>query len=415
MEQATQAAAPTAAAQVRGRQVLPTIMANRLLSDSANQMFNPFLAVFAAGIGVPLQQLGVLLSLRSLAGLAGPAFGALADRHGPLPVARLGLTLLAAGLVVLAASSSWLAALLAFLPMGVALGFINPVLQAYLGRVIPERRRARALSIAEYSWALAGVFGLLALGWLITLIGWRAAVLVLAAALVVGQFGLRYLPDAGLEPATRAGRSGRLPPLAWLGSAVVALLFFTMLNAMVVHGVWLTDAFALNPQGLGTVALVLGLADLTGAVLVSVLGGRLNVARLALVTSVLCAAGYAWLALAAPATLPAAVALLVAVRAGMQASFVGMVTLLGETAPQARGLVMATMAAFGQVGMALAALVGPAVYAGPGFGSVALVSSVGMGLAVVLLVMFERSFRRSALPVDARAPHSASAERERHT
>lgn len=397
---------------VRSRQVLPAIMTTRLLSDTANQMFNPFLAIFAAGIGVSLQQLGVLLSIRSLAGLTGPVFGAMADRYGALPVARFGLMLLAAGLVLLGASTSWLTALLAVLPMGVALGIINPALQAYLGSVIRFERRARALSVAEYSWALAGIVGLLAFGWLISFVGWRGAVFVLAGALVLGQFGLRLLPAQPTAHAVGNGRSVRLPALAWLGSAVVALLFFTMFSAMVVHGAWLTDVFATDARSLGVVALVLGVADLVGAALVSVLGSRVNVAGLASVTSVLCAAAYLWLALTAPVTLAASVALLAVVRFTMQSAFVSVLTLLSEVAPYARGLVMATAAALGQVGMALAALVGPSAYASFGFGSVALISSVGMGVAGLLLVLFRQGFQPRLL-ASAQAQTGAVDDSER--
>lgn len=385
---------------VRGRQVLPAIMTTRLLSDTANQMFNPFLAVFAVGIGVSIQQLGVLLSIRSLSGLVGPLFGVLADRYGSLSVARAGLLLLAASLVGFSFSNSWLTALAAMVPMGVALGFIGPVLQAYVGGTIRFERRARTLSVAEYSWALAGIIGLSAMGWIISLVGWRGALLALATALVAAQFGLKFLPKPALVQAPPKGMGGRLPVLAWLGSSVVALLFFTMFNAMVVHGVWLTNAFGVDTRGLGMVSLVLGFADLAGAALVSVLGNRMNVIWLAVAASALCVAGYVWLAVSAPAGLVPVVVLLVIVRAGMQAAFVSMVTLISETAPQARGLVMATAAAFGQIGLAVAAVVGPAVYSNLGFGSVASVSAVGMGMAVGLLLLWRSKAQHTstALP-----------------
>lgn len=367
------------------------------MSDSANQMFNPFLAIFAAGIGVSLQHLGILLSVRSLAGMTGPLFGVLADRRGPLPVARFGLTLLAAGLVLLGLSASWLTALLAMLPMGVALGIINPALQAYLSGVVGFERRARTLSIAEYSWALAGIVGLFALGWLISFVGWRVAVFVLAGGLILSQFGLKQLPLPPTAKPSGSTGSSRLPALAWLGSTVVALLFFTMFNAMVVHGAWLTDAFATGARSLGTVALVLGVADLVGVALVSVLGSRADVAGLAAVMSALCAASYLWLAAAAPPTLIATVALLAVARLTMQTAFVSVLTLLSEVAPEARGLVLATAAALGQIGMAVAAVASPSAYASAGFGGVGLTSAIGMAVAALLLALLRRGFQ-SRLP-----------------
>src|SRR5690554_1440812 len=227
------------------RRLLPPLVISRLLGDTANQLFNPFLGSIAAGIGISNQQLGLLVGLRSLSGLSGPALGALADRRGYLNLARLGIVLMAVGLIILSQSTTVWTAGAAMLPMGVALGLINPALQAYVGSFVSHSQRARGMGIFEYSWALAGIVGLSATGWIIAAFGWQAGVLTLAGLLLSSLLLFRRLPAPAPLSATR--RMVSHDPIAgtsmWTGIAAVGLIFYASLNIMIVHGVWLGEEF----------------------------------------------------------------------------------------------------------------------------------------------------------------------------
>ena len=64
----------------------------RLLIDTSTQLFNPFLAIIAAGLGVNVIVMGAVVSLRSATGLFAPIFGGLAERWGYRFVLRIALT-----------------------------------------------------------------------------------------------------------------------------------------------------------------------------------------------------------------------------------------------------------------------------------------------------------------------------------
>lgn len=375
------------------RRLLPPVMFSRILSDTSNQLFNPFLGIIASGLGIPVQQFGLLLGLRSLAGLSGPLLGSVADRWGALRVAKLGIVLMAAGLLALAASSTVHLVFLAMVAMGVALGVVNPALQAHVSALVEYRRRARVLSVVEYSWALAGIVGLTATGWLISGIGWRPTIVVIALLLLLSLRGLNRL---ALGDVTSAGpiatNRPALTSTAWLGALIVGLLFFSVFNVMIVHGVWLTTAFGLGPKALGLVSLVLGVADLVGAGSVALSAGRFNVGKLALASTTVGAAVYVGLGLATGTLLGAILALAVA-RSLMQVGFISMLTLLSEVSPGSRGLVMTLAAAVGQVGMAIAAGTGPWVYEAWGLAALAGVSGTSLLVAAVIVFVFIRGLR----------------------
>ncbi len=371
------------------RRLLPPLVATRLLTDTANQLFNPFLSTIAIGLGISVPQLGMLLSLRSLSGLSGPVLGGLADRRGYLSVARLGVVLMAAGLALLAVSDSLLVAALAMLPMGVALGIINPALQAYVSSAVHYSRRARGLGAFEYSWALAGIIGLSLLGWLISAAGWRVAVLTLAGLILLSLFGLVRLPAAAAAPAAQASPIADPYVLRAVraGAAATGLIFFAMLNVMLMHGVWLSEAFLLTPANLGTVAFILGCADLAGAVVVTGAADRLTARRVALIATALCSLSYLLLPMLA-GSLTTAVVSLVLMRLLMQTSFISLLTILSEQLPLQRALVMAWTAAIGQIGMAIAGLSGPWLYLRTGLLGLGIASAVAMAAALALILVF---------------------------
>lgn len=378
------------------QRLLPPLITSRLLGDTGNQLFNPFLGTIAAGIGISNQQLGLLVSLRSLAGLSGPALGAMADRSGYLNLARAGIVLMAVGLIVLSLSNSVWTAGAAMLPMGVALGLINPALQAYVGSFVSHAQRARGLGMFEFSWALAGILGLSVLGWLMAAFGWRAGVLALAVLLLLSLLLLRNLPDArGASEATARAAAVQLGGLSmWTGIAAVGLMFYASLNVMIIHGVWLGDVFGFTPAALGTFALVLGLADLSGALLVSRIGDRFKPRRMVLAGTLLSI--FAYLLPLAGSGLAITTIALVLMRALMQVGFVGMLPILSEQRPAARARVLALSAAAGQIGMALATGSGPWLYSQHGPAALGTVSASAAGAALLLVLLFVRDSKETS-------------------
>ena len=379
----------------------------RTFKDTGIQIFAPFLAAISAGLGISIVTLGVLNSLRSLMGLAAPLVGSIADNVG-YRFAMRGLLLLgAAGMFIFALSWHLWVATAGMLLMGLGVFSFAPVLQAYMSAQISYARRSRVLGAVEYGWALAGILGLSVAGLLIERFGWRAPFIGLGVALLASFFSF------GAFPATPANRFGtgvnargiflhwrqwpaRLKSLTrlesnarstWSAIVVNGLNVFASTTISIVYGVWLSREYGLTTSRLGLVALLLGVAELTGSVLVSLIGDRFGKYRSVLGSTVFAVAAYVMLPFLNFQALVVIAGLIVA-RFLFEVSIVSTISLLSEQVPAQRGKVLALAAAMVTTGVALASLVGPLAYETWGIGGPAAIAAITAVVAVVLTVLW---------------------------
>lgn len=391
------------------RRLLLVGLLSRLVVDSGVQLFFPFLPVLAQGLGISTVTLGRLLSLRSLTGLLAPAFGALADRHGYRRVMRLGLALAGAGYAVIALSPSWPWAAAGLVLSGMGTFAFVPTLSAYSSARLPYARRARGLGVLEYAWALSGIVGLSTFGVLIELAGWRAPLVVLAAGLGIAAGAFRFLPAAaGRAPASVPSPLGsRLRRLraffalgprrrsAWANLVAGGLLMFAGSHLFIGYGAWLVSRYGVHPAELGGVALILGLADLSGSVTVSLVADRLGKRRSVLVGLSLLLLGMALLP-GFDRGLGWAVAGLIAVRATFEFSVVGNLPLLSEQVPDQRGKLMALATALSLLGPALSGLSGPWAFTRWGIWGLSLPPALALTGALLLVWLWVREGETTA-------------------
>lgn len=385
-------------------------IATRLLIDTSNQIFNPFLSIFANGLGASVVALGILVSIRSVAGLAGPVLGAWSDRVGYLVTMRVSLVLVAVGMIGFGASTSLIMAGLAMLPMGLGLASFTPALQAYLSARVSYERRGRGLGVLEYAWALAGIIGLSLAGGAIELVGWRAPFFGVAGLLLVAfAASFRFEPAVdGDRPVAVEGagglrdffKLGDAPRSAWGSIAVVGLSFFGMMNVIIIHSEWLQSAFALTAGQLGLVALLLGVCDLAGSVLVSVTADRFGKRRLLIAGTALCLAGYLLLPVLQAELLTALIGLGL-VRFLMQVAYVSNIPLLSEQVPLQRGKVMALGLAMGQLGLVVAGVTGPWTYLRFGVTGLGVVSAAAMVVTLFVIYAWVREVPTRSSPEEA--------------
>lgn len=375
----------------------------RLVIDTGIQIFGPYLSQIAAGLGISIVTLGALNSLRSLMGLAGPAFGSLADSRGYRQTMRFQLLLGAAGVFIFSFSSDlWMAAL-GMVLMGLGIFSVAPILQAYMSVHIPYERRARGLGTVEYAWALAGILGLSFAGLLIAQFGWRAPFWLIGVGLLVAFFVFGMLPAAKPKPVGAETKRERPSLRRWLAQmrdlvkleqnvvsawgAIIAggLSVFATANISIVFGTWLGQEYGLNTAQIGLVALTLGLADLAGSVFVSALGDRLGKYRVVLGSTAGAVIAYLLLPVLNFQLLTAVIGLIVA-RFFFEASIVGNVSLLSEQVPSQRAKVLTLASAAVTLGVAAASLSGPLVYSSWGVLGLGLVSAVAVLLATLLII-----------------------------
>lgn len=374
----------------------------RLVTDTAVQIFFPFLPVIAEGLRTTSVTAGRLVSLRSATGLLAPLFGYQAYLRGYRTVMRFGLLLAAIGYLLLGLSSNiWLAA------VGMLLGGLGtfsfvPILQAYLSARLPFSRRARGLGTLEYAWALAGMVGLYLVGLLIDALGWRAPFFVLSGLLLVAFVGYGRLPAARQGKPKETAKIpfswqkvlnffelGSNKKSAWSALFAIALNMMAAVNLFISYGTWLDSEYGLGAVALGTVALILGVADLGGSVLMSLVGDKIGLRRGLIVGTAVACLGYALLPLFNQSLVLAVVGL-VMVRFAFEFTVVGHIALVSEQAPDYRSKMMTLAAAAALLGSTIAGFIGPWVYEQykvPGLG---LVSAAIMVMSLVLLRFFVR-------------------------
>ena len=374
----------------------------RLVTDTAVQIFFPFLPVIAAGWRTSSVAAGRLVSLRSLMGLFSPAFGVMADQRGYRFTMRLGLLLAAFGYLLVGLSTNlWLAAL-GMIFAGIGTFSFVPTLQAYLSIRLPFNRRARGLGTLEYSWALSGIAGLYLVGVLIDAFGWRVPLFVVSGLMLLAYLWYGRLPaarpqiDATSTPVSFSWKTirdffelGNNRRSAWAVLLVASVTMFSAMHIFISFGTWLLNEYQLSARQLGTVALILGVADLSGSVLVSMIGDRVGLRRTVFVGTLLTIMGYGLLPMFNRGIVLAVFGLIL-IRFSFEITIVGIIALISEQAPAYRGKIMTLAATSVLLGSSVAGFSGPLAYAKWGVAGLGLISAGVMLFNLPILFYFVR-------------------------
>jgi predicted MFS family arabinose efflux permease len=385
-------------------QLLAASIAARLATDTTYQLFNSFLVTIAAGLGLDVLTLGRLVSLRSLMGLSAPLFGSAADRFGYRRVMRIGLLLAALGMFAIGSGGGLATVVAGMVLSGIGLSAFVPTLQAYMSARLPYHQLARGIGILEYSWALAGIVGLFAMGFLFERVGWQAPFFVLGAGMLGGWALFGFFPSARTERASlpRSGMTGfslaRLGAFfdlgpnrrsAWAVIVSAALLFFAQFHVIIAHGAWLQAEYGLGPALLGAVALAQGLADLCGSVLVSLITDKVGKKRS--VQAGMLGALLVFIALPfVNVGLWPVIGALVLLRFAFEFGIVANISLASEQAPDRRGKVMTLAAAINLLGATITGFSGPWAYTEFGVWGLGPVAAICTAVALVLLTVWGR-------------------------
>ena len=386
--------------------LIGTSIATKVLVDTGNQIFNPFLPMIAAGLGIDVIMLGRLVGLRSAMGIFAPLFGALADRRGYRMVIRTALLMNAAGFLLLGGSRSPWMTVLAMILAGLGAASFVPTLQAYVSGRLPYAIRARGLGMIEYSWALTGIVALPLIGLLIEATNWRVPFFLLAAGMVVMSFVFARMPAAQHElekvgvltaqPRSSLRAFFRLGDNARSAYATIlagALSYFAAMQVMIVHGAWLAAQYGLTASQLGLVAFVLGFFDLAASVSVSLFTDRIGKRRSVLIGIVGSLAGYVAMPFLNIGVVPAVLAI-GATRMLFEFNIVSHFPLLSEQAPAQRAKAMTLGSSIALIAATVAGFTGPWLLVNVGVAGVAWTSAVAvtMALIAVLLLVHEPGY-----------------------
>lgn len=376
----------------RGRPIaaaLSYLSAVRLLLNSTERFVYPFLPTIARGLGIDLEQAGLLLSARAVGGLSAPLTVATAGRgrrHRRLVLASLGL--FAAGALLVIVPGRFAIAVIGFAVLGAARPAYDAAAQAYLAERTPYRRRGRVLAVLELTYAGGLLVGAPVAGYLISRGDWRTPFLAAVGVSLLAVAVLGRLLEAGGPD--HAHGSERLH----LDRDSVALLVMLGLFAagaeltLVAMGGWFEDSFGLTLLALGGAAMVIGVGELIGELIPLAVVDRLGKRRTVAIGLVVSAA--AFLLLPTTSTLAPGLGALTVALLGFEIAIVAAIPIVSEVQPQARSRFLALGAVAMFSGRAVAAAAGPLLFTRTGIAGNAWASAAMQLIALAVLWLFVR-------------------------
>lgn len=396
---------------------LVILIAVRIVINTMVRMVYPYLGFFAAGLGVELRQLALALTLRSGAGVFGPFLASVADSRGRKTGMLFGVLLFTAGVGLVLVWPTYLPFTLALILTLVGNFVFMPSLQAYLGDRVPYRKRGRVLAVVEFGWSLAFILGVPLAGLLIGRFGWWAPFPFLAVLAAIGLGLLVWVLPS--DPAPAHGQAGlwrNFRTVFAYRPAVAGLMMgalFAGANELisVVFGVWMEASFGVKIAALAFASAGIGLSELGGEALVSVLSDRRGKAWS--VRAGLIANSLALLALPLLGVqLGGAMGGLFLIYLTFEFTIVSTIPIMTEILPPARATLMASFVASLSVGRALGALLAPVLYQ-PG-GGILLVAVGGTVLNVAAFWMLQSvgKARLSETPSEQAPSAQAPSEKE---
>jgi predicted MFS family arabinose efflux permease len=374
------------------------ITLTRLVLNTGFRFVYPFLPVLARGLGVGVGSVSLAVSSRALAAAVGPIFAVIADTRGRRFGMLTGVLLFLIGLGAVLVWPTYPAFFLALILTSFAKSIFDPSIWSYLSDRVSYDVRGRAIGVTELAWSISFILGVPLMGFLIARGGWVTPFPVLAIA--TGICLVLLLWQIPADAPVQAAREGVFEKFRLILTSPMTLLFLSVSGLIsaanevinVVFGVWIESAFGLQVAALGAASLVIGLSELSGEALVSLLTDRLGKTR--------SVAGGVVLNMAAALSLPilgvtptGAFISLFLFYLTYEFALVSFIPLVTEVYPEARATFMALIVTAIMLGRAFGALIAPGAY------SAGILASAGAAILLDLLAVLVlwRIYRTAAV------------------
>jgi predicted MFS family arabinose efflux permease len=363
----------------------------RLIVDTTNRLFIPFIPQFASGLGLEITAFGWLLALRSLTGLASPFIGILADRYGRRLIMIIALILRGIGLLGLGFSFGWWSAIPMLLISLTTTAYL-PVQKAYVSDQVCYERRGRALAAVDASFSTAAIVGLPVVGWMIEAWGWQSPTYLFSALCFVSAVVIRLrLPKTQSRTPAISNQPKRwelfLQPRIVASVAVAALLLFVFILFMVFWALWLSQEFGFGPIEIGIMGTYIGIAEFTGLILAMLFIDQIGKRRGSLIGLL----GSSALFIIIPFFQNKAIMLqilFVITALVLEFAVTAAIPLFAEQAPQARATVFSLVAFGNTIGIGLGPPVTTYLWMNVGVTAIYLVGAMSSILALLLVWKF---------------------------
>jgi predicted MFS family arabinose efflux permease len=339
----------------------------RLVFNTFYRMIYPFLSIFAKGFGVDLRTISYPITVRSLMGIVGPFLASVADSRGRKAGILIGTIIYTGAISLIVLWPTYPAFFIALSLAFIGYLIFVPSIQAYLGDHVVYEQRARVLGITEFAWSLSAIIGVPLAGFIIARKGWMAPFPLIAFLGAVSFITLAWmLPKDPPPNVDNPGFLRNLRQVFTYPPAIAALAMaglYTAANESVtlVYGWWVEEAFALNIASLIIAAVVIGVSELGGEILVTLFTDRIGKRR-ALAIGII---GNCIAALALPILgrwMAGALISLFLFYLTFEFTIVSGIPLMSEIIPSARATMLASHMAILAMGRALGDLVAPTLF-----------------------------------------------------
>ncbi len=377
------------------RSILAIVFA-RLVINITKRFPYPFVSAIGDSFNVSAGSIQNVIALTNGSGLLSPLLGTISEHYGRKAV-MVGMLLLMTCMSVLGALfAEYGVFVVVMFSFGVAKIIYDPTFQAYLGDAVPFSRRGRVMGISELSWALSLVIAAPVAGFLLDIANLQAVFVFLTICLASGTAALWLL----VEPDKRKGgprRIGIINPLVAMRqvsahpTAVYALLYtlcFTLAHEIfyINYGLWMEDAFDLVLTALGTITIVIAVAEVIGEFIVIGYSDRLGARNMSMVSMLIAAISF----LIIPSlsfSLPLAMFGIFVMFIAIETAIVAAIPIFTELLPRSRAAMMSANMGVHSLGRLAGAALGALIYGSSGGNFLAVgIIAAGLGFAAFLVM-----------------------------
>ncbi len=368
---------------------LATLTFARLVINMTRRFPYPFLPAISRQLGVPLDSVQNVMGVNAGVGAGSPLLGPLGERYGRKRVIMAMLIVVIGAALLGTLSTQFALFSIVMIIFGVAKMVFDPSTAAYIADHVPYERLGTAIGVTEMSWAGALLVIAPAAGFLLGISGLQSVFLLLAVgsglALAAVYFQLPAdHPHKDAVPQNISPRATwralRSEPVAFRALAYSFLLVMANEIFFINYGAYLETTFKLSLTELGSVTVVIAVAEAVGEFAVATLADRIGKRRMAVIGAGV--SGLAYVALPALSfSLPLTLALIFVIAFMIESTIVASIPLYAMILPDARAIMMSSYVGAESVGRLLGDAFGGLLLVA--LGSFAATSAVATGIAIV--------------------------------
>jgi MFS transporter, DHA1 family, inner membrane transport protein len=375
------------------------IIFGRLVINITKRFAYPFVSAIARNFAVPVESIQNVIALSNGTGLLSPILGTISERYGRKPV-MLGLLIMMSLMSFVGAIfSNYGVFILVMFAFGIGKIIYDPTFQSYLGDVVPFNRRARVMGFGELSWAFALVIAAPAVGFLLDTTTMQSVFIFMGIALTLGSIGVWLFTESDVKskadrqaikfisPVTSFRIISQHPPAIFSLIFAICLTFSHELF-FINYGLWMEQSFDLVLTALGTVTIVIAVAEIVGEFIVITIADRIGT-KLTSMSGMLVAAIMFAIIPFLSFSLPIALFGIFVMFVGIETAIVASFPLFTEILPNARAIMMSANMGAHSLGRVLGAAVGGIIYATTG-GDFLVVGTVASVIGTIAFIVMWR-------------------------